>query len=198
MVRATLSDRGGKAPDHLPRAESLPGAMQKSCAAAWQEQSPALLQEQSPALNGVDVPGMAPSQQRRIHSAAVCCRHHEGERTGGLWICILKVVCRAGITRERLAGFDRKITEEPQDFPDRRDALITDFQHYLGIIKAVHEGADLQVSLARSCQTLLGHDHTSALSLRPSTRTSACRPPALRLSSHCSASGMATRAAGRV
>jgi hypothetical protein len=51
----------------------------------------------------------------------------------------------AGITRERLEGFDRKITEEPQDFPDKRNALIADFQNYLGIIKAVHEGADLQV-----------------------------------------------------
>lgn len=52
---------------------------------------------------------------------------------------------RAGVTRERLEGFDRKITGEPQDFADKRGALIADFQHYLGIIKAVHEGADLQV-----------------------------------------------------
>ena len=58
----------------------------------------------------------------------------------------------AGITRERLEGFDRKITEEPQDFPDKRDALIADFQNYLGIIKAVHEGADLQV---RPCTLIL-------------------------------------------
>ena len=52
--------------------------------------------------------------------------------------------CTAGITRERLESLDRKITCEPEDFPDKRGALITDFQRYLGIIKAVHEGADLQ------------------------------------------------------
>ena len=56
--------------------------------------------------------------------------------------------CATGITRERLESLDRKITCEPEDFPDKRAALITDFQRYLGIIKAVHEGADLQ---ARHC-----------------------------------------------
>ena len=44
-----------------------------------------------------------------------------------------------------MEGFDRKVTCEPEDFPDKRDGLIASFQHYLGIIKAVHEGADLQV-----------------------------------------------------
>ena len=58
------------------------------------------------------------------------------------------VITRTGITRERLESLDRKITCEPEDFPDKRAALITDFQRYLGIIKAVHEGADLQ---ARHC-----------------------------------------------
>lgn len=51
----------------------------------------------------------------------------------------------SGITRDRMESFDRKITEEPQYFGDKKDALIHDFQNYLGIIKAVHEGADLQV-----------------------------------------------------
>ena len=51
----------------------------------------------------------------------------------------------AGITRERLESLDRKITCEPEDYPDKRDGLIADFQNYLSIIKSVHEGADLQV-----------------------------------------------------
>lgn len=33
---------------------------------------------------------------------------------------------------------------EPEYFGDRRDQLIRDFEHYLGILKAVHSGADLQ------------------------------------------------------
>ena len=36
--------------------------------------------------------------------------------------------------------------QEPADYPDRRGALIRDFEHYLGILKAVHSGADLQAS----------------------------------------------------
>mmetsp|Transcript_20854 Transcript_20854/g.62756 ORF Transcript_20854/g.62756 Transcript_20854/m.62756 type:complete len:1085 (+) Transcript_20854:1468-4722(+) len=61
---------------------------------------------------------------------------------GAYW----KVLDSHGITRDRMESFDRKITEEPQYFGDKKDALIHDFQNYLGIIKAVHEGADLQAS----------------------------------------------------
>mmetsp|Transcript_39261 Transcript_39261/g.92974 ORF Transcript_39261/g.92974 Transcript_39261/m.92974 type:complete len:1415 (-) Transcript_39261:222-4466(-) len=51
-----------------------------------------------------------------------------------------------GITRARLEGFDRPIVAEPQDYPDMRDTLIGEFENYLGILKAVHSGADLQTS----------------------------------------------------
>lgn len=36
--------------------------------------------------------------------------------------------------------------QEPADYPDKRGQLIRDFEHYLGILKAVHSGADLQAS----------------------------------------------------
>ena len=49
----------------------------------------------------------------------------------------------AGVSRERLASFDRPIVEEPEDFPDKREGLIKDFRGYLAILKAVHAGADL-------------------------------------------------------
>jgi hypothetical protein len=42
----------------------------------------------------------------------------------------------AGITRERLEGFDRPIKVEPEDYPDKREALIKEFRNYLGILKA--------------------------------------------------------------
>ena len=35
---------------------------------------------------------------------------------------------------------------EPEDYPDKRDALIRDFRNYLSILKAVHSGADLVAS----------------------------------------------------
>ena len=50
------------------------------------------------------------------------------------------------MTRERLEGFDRPITLEPDFWGDKRNALIGEFRSYLGILKAVHSGADLQAS----------------------------------------------------
>ena len=35
---------------------------------------------------------------------------------------------------------------EPEDYPDKRDALIGDFRNYLSILKSVHSGADLAAS----------------------------------------------------
>lgn len=43
----------------------------------------------------------------------------------------------AGITRERLESFDRPIKVEPEDYPDKRDALISEFRNYLGILKVL-------------------------------------------------------------
>ena len=57
-----------------------------------------------------------------------------------------EVLCHAGIDRERLESFDRPIKVEPQDYPDKRGQLIKDFRNYLGILKAVHSGADLNAS----------------------------------------------------
>ena len=51
---------------------------------------------------------------------------------------------RAGISRERLESFDRPVRCEPEYFGHCREQLIKDFEHYLGILKAVHSGADLQ------------------------------------------------------
>lgn len=59
---------------------------------------------------------------------------------GAYW----RVLSDAGITRARLESFDRAIHSEPQYYADKRDALIGEFQNYLGILNAVHSGADLQ------------------------------------------------------
>lgn len=59
-----------------------------------------------------------------------------------------------GITKERLASFDRAITTLPEYYADKRDRLIAEFYNYLGILKNVHSGADLSTSLT-NCQHML-------------------------------------------
>ena len=53
---------------------------------------------------------------------------------------------RPGVDRARLESFDRPIKVEPEDYPDKRGSLVGDFRNYLGILKAVHSGADLNAS----------------------------------------------------
>lgn len=50
--------------------------------------------------------------------------------------------------RARLESFDRAITCEPEDFPDKREGLSADLRRYLGILKGVHSGADLSAAAA--------------------------------------------------
>ena len=52
-----------------------------------------------------------------------------------------------GVTRQRLASFERKITTEPALFKDKKDALIGEFDNFLRILKAVHLGTDLESAI---------------------------------------------------
>lgn len=67
-------------------------------------------------------------------------------RTNGDMGAYWGVLSDHGIDRERLESFDRAIVTLPVFFADKKDALIRDFDHYLGILKATHSGADLQAS----------------------------------------------------
>jgi len=67
-------------------------------------------------------------------------------RTNGDMGAYWGVLSDHGIDRERLESFDRAIVTLPEFFADKKDALIKDFEHYLGILKATHSGADLQAS----------------------------------------------------
>jgi alpha-glucan,water dikinase len=51
-----------------------------------------------------------------------------------------------GITRERLASFERKITEEPWYKPE----AIGDFENYLQILKEMHSSDDLWLMFNQS------------------------------------------------
>ena len=71
-----------------------------------------------------------------------------------------------GVTRERLEGFDRAITLQPEFSGNKKDALIHDFRNYLGILKAVHSGADLQASASAAgnkCVLFIQHSFSGGL-----------------------------------
>lgn len=52
-----------------------------------------------------------------------------------------------GVTKQRLESYERPIRSHPDFIPHLRDALIHDFQHFLGILKEVHSGTDLGTAI---------------------------------------------------
>ena len=46
---------------------------------------------------------------------------------------------------------------EPENYPDKKDALIGEFRNYLKILRAVHSGADLQASAEAAGGALPGN-----------------------------------------
>ncbi len=55
-----------------------------------------------------------------------------------------------GVTRDRLRSFERPITVDPDFIPFLKDGLIHDFRNYLGILKSVHSGSDLEIAVHSS------------------------------------------------
>eukprot|EP00252_Welwitschia_mirabilis_P003710 TRINITY_DN1376_c0_g2_i2.p1 TRINITY_DN1376_c0_g2~~TRINITY_DN1376_c0_g2_i2.p1 ORF type:complete len:1219 (-),score=310.92 TRINITY_DN1376_c0_g2_i2:176-3832(-) len=53
-----------------------------------------------------------------------------------------------GVTKERLASYDRKIVSEPNFRRDQKEGLIRDLTAYIRTLKAVHSGADLESAIA--------------------------------------------------
>ncbi len=60
----------------------------------------------------------------------------------------------AGITKERLEGYERPIKSFPDFIPHLKDALIRDFEHFLGILKGVHSGTDLGAAIGAAMRFL--------------------------------------------
>jgi alpha-glucan,water dikinase len=52
-----------------------------------------------------------------------------------------------GVTRERLASFERPIRSSPQFFAGLKDGLLRDFWNFLKILKASHSGTDLETAI---------------------------------------------------
>ena len=51
----------------------------------------------------------------------------------------------------------QKLQVEPENYPDKKDALIGEFRNYLKILRAVHSGADLQSSAEAAGSNLPGN-----------------------------------------
>ncbi|MFH1077307.1 MAG: PEP/pyruvate-binding domain-containing protein [Pseudomonadota bacterium] len=62
----------------------------------------------------------------------------------GLFYKTLKL---GGVSEERLKGYDRPIISPPDFIPYLKEALISDFERFLRILKAVHSGTDLETAI---------------------------------------------------
>src|SRR5205814_5119649 len=67
-----------------------------------------------------------------------------------------------GVTKERLASFERPIRAAPDFVPHIQDGLIHDFENYLRILKSLHSATDLE-SAAGSGESLLDGPARDAL-----------------------------------
>lgn len=80
----------------------------------------------------------------------ICEAYLEFLRSGGDTDTFYTALERGGVTRERLESFERPINARPDFYPDRKDAMIHDFEHFLGTLKSVHSAADLGVCIHAS------------------------------------------------
>jgi alpha-glucan, water dikinase len=80
-------------------------------------------------------------------------------RSDGNLEVFYRILGAGGVTRERLQGFDRPIRSHPDFVPYLKDALIPDFEHFLGILKAVHSGTDLGTAIHSARYLFDGETH---------------------------------------
>ena len=86
-------------------------------------------------------------------------------RSDGYLSTFYKVLSDAGVTRERLRGFERPIVSDPDFIGDKKHGLIHDFENYLRILNAVHSGTDFEtaVNTARDAVDESLNHHLNAL-----------------------------------
>ncbi|MDA8086982.1 MAG: hypothetical protein M0Z75_09805 [Nitrospiraceae bacterium] len=77
----------------------------------------------------------------------ICEAYLEFLRSGGDLGRFYQALEDGGVTRRRLGSYERPITTDPDFIPHLKDALIADFERFLGILKEVHSGADLGIAM---------------------------------------------------
>lgn len=75
---------------------------------------------------------------------AICAGYLAFLRGNGDTGAFYRVLEEAGVSRQRLRGFERPIRNDPEFYPDRKNALLGEFENFLRILKSVHSGTDLE------------------------------------------------------
>jgi len=79
----------------------------------------------------------------------ICEAFIEFYRSGGDLGRFYRRLEEGGLSKERLESYERPIRSHPDFIPYLKDALIGDFEHFLGILKEVHAGTDLGIAIHR-------------------------------------------------
>ncbi|MCL5024585.1 MAG: hypothetical protein M1497_14720 [Nitrospirae bacterium] len=77
----------------------------------------------------------------------ICEAYLEFLRSGGDLDRFYRKLEEGGISKERLENYERPIRSHPDFIPHLKDALISDFEHFLGILKEVHSATDLGTAI---------------------------------------------------
>lgn len=80
----------------------------------------------------------------------ICEAYLEFLRSNGNLDRFYKWLGDGGVTKERLESYERPIKSHPDFTPHLKEALIYDFEHFLGILKEVHSGTDLGTAIYTS------------------------------------------------
>jgi alpha-glucan,water dikinase len=77
----------------------------------------------------------------------ICDAYLEFLRSYGNLDLFYKKLEQGGVNKQRLENYERPIRSHPDFVPHLRDALIHDFEQFLGILKSVHSGTDLGTAI---------------------------------------------------
>jgi alpha-glucan,water dikinase len=77
----------------------------------------------------------------------ICEAYLEFLRSNGNLDRFYRKLNEGGITKNRLENYERPIRSHPDFISHLKDPLIRDFEHFLGILKAVHTGTDLGTAI---------------------------------------------------
>lgn len=77
----------------------------------------------------------------------ICEAYLEFLRSYGNLDLFYKRLEQGGVNKQRLEKYERPLRSHPDFVPHLRDALIHDFEQFLGILKSVHSGTDLGTAI---------------------------------------------------
>jgi len=77
----------------------------------------------------------------------LCEAYIEFLKNNGHLDTFYRTLKEGGVTKERLEGYERPIRSHPDFIPHLKDALIHDFEQFLGILKEVHSATDLGAAI---------------------------------------------------